>query len=120
MGARSLSAKIGFFFCPDKLVPYDTLAHQGLNELRGRRSTGGEGRLDPKTYAEYLNAFNDKFEAYRRLLARELDQRWVTTLARKYGCEARWLKTRRFQRKTFDSFLVHIGRRLRDERQNNI
>ena len=116
--ARSVVAKIGFFFCPDRIVPYDTFAHQGLNVLRGSKRAEGEGYIYPETYTEYLAAFDREFRVYQQLLVQELNRPWAVALAKRIGCKGRWLRTRRFQRKTFDQFLVQVGMRVNEGRKN--
>ena len=106
----SLVSKIGFFFDPDNLIPYDSFARRGLNKLRGTTRQGGEGHFkDGMSYCKYLKMFNEKFILARTSIAHELDEEWVGALAKKLDCHPKYLSMIRFQRKVFDNYLVHFG-----------
>lgn len=105
----SLVSKVGFFFNPDNLIPYDSFARKGLNRLRGSKKEGGEGHYRGNNYSEYLAIFNEKFSYTKNSIIAAIDEAWAPALARKLGCELKYLKMVRMQRKVFDNYLVHIG-----------
>ncbi len=110
---RSLVSKVGFFFCPDKIVPYDSFARAGLSILRGGVQGGRHESKLQESYEQYLESFNEKFLSFRPLLTAELHLPWVKALARQFGCPPQVFDTVRFQRKTFDNLLVHVGKSRR-------
>jgi hypothetical protein len=105
----SIVSKVGFFFCPSEIIPYDSLARMGLNKIRGTIKKGGEGHLQCKLYVEHLDAFNHKFEGSHESIIKELKKDWVTSLSRRLGCFSNCLDKIEFHRKVFDNQLLHIG-----------
>jgi len=111
----SLVSKIGFFFRPADLVPYDNYARRGLDRLRGKKKLGGAGFFRGTSYAEYLEAFDDQFSRKREQIHEALMEPWVTALAGKFGCPSDALASVAMERKTFDNFLMFLaGRGSRD------
>jgi hypothetical protein len=102
----SLVSKIGFFFCPSKLVPLDRYALLGLNRLRCDSS---KPKIAQNPYAEYLSAFNEQFAFMDSRLTAVLKEPWVNTLACKLGCPIGALNSIALRRKLFDDFLMHLG-----------
>ena len=106
----SLVSKIGFFFRPHELVPYDNYARRGLNRLRRPKRIGGQGHYRGKSYCAYLEAFDDQFSRRQEQIRHALMESWVTILAAKLGCRVDALASLEMRRKTFDNFLMQIGR----------
>jgi len=107
----SLVSKIGFFFRPADLVPYDNYARRGLDRLRGKKRLGGAGFFRGTSYAEYLEAFDEQFSRRQEQIGNALTESWVATLAGKLGCRPEALTSLAMQRKTFDNFLMLFGGR---------
>jgi hypothetical protein len=106
----SLVSKVGFFFRPHELVPYDNYARHGLNRLRRPKRMGGQGNYSGGSYHGYLEAFDDQFSRRQEQIRNALTESWVTILAAKLGCRTEALTSLAMQRKTFDNFLMQIGR----------
>ena len=106
----SLVSKVGFFFRPHELVPYDNYANRGLNRLRRRKRTEGQGRYRGKSYCAYIEAFDDQFSRRQEQIRNTLKEPWVIALAEKLGCSTDALASHAMQRKTFDNYLMQIGR----------
>lgn len=102
----SLVSKIGFFLCPERLVPLDRYAVHGLN---GLRHTSGATRLKGQSYQEYLEAFDEQYAKMEPQLVAALRAPWVIALASKLGCPAKALQTIAMRRKLFDDYLMHSG-----------
>ena len=102
----SLVSKVGFFLCPTKLVPRDSYAMKGLNNLC---LANGAGRLKVRSYTEYLAAFNEQYARIEPQLAAALKEPWVIVLAKRLGCPAEALSTIAMRRKLFDDYLMHFG-----------
>jgi hypothetical protein len=106
----SLVSKVGFFLCPNKLVPLDRYALHGLNGLR----RAADARvLNGKSYHIYLEAFNEEYARIEPLLAATLAEPWAITLAQNLGCPSSVLPTIAMRRKLFDDYLMHSGNYLR-------
>ena len=105
----SLVSKVGFFFCPTKLVPVDSYSKRGLNNLR---RADGSGQLKGPTYSEFLGAFNERYSIMEPQLTAILKERWVIVLSKKLGCPANALSTIALRRKLFDDYLMHTGNYL--------
>lgn len=102
----SLVSKVGFFLRPTKIVPLDSYAMKGLNNLR--RVTGAS-RLEGRPYREYLPAFNEQYALVEPQLTAALTEPWTVVLANKLGCPARALSTIAMRRKLFDDYLMYSG-----------
>lgn len=102
----SLVSKIGFFLLPERLVPLDRYALQGLNSLR---RASGSRRLKGRSYQEYLEAFDEQYAKMEPQLVAALKEPWVIALAGKLGCPAKALQTIAVRRKFFDNYLMHSG-----------
>ncbi len=102
-GPLSLVSKIGFFFKPNILIPYDSFGRDGLKKL-------GVPRNETKSYAGYLKAFDRKFKLHKKEIKNALKEPWVKALARKYRCPVKCLKLPSIRRKVFDNYLVALGR----------
>ncbi len=100
----SLVSKVAFFLRPAQFVPMDSYAVEGLNLLR---QSGSTRRLKGKSYAEYLNAFNEHYSKMEARLESALKQRWVAGLAAELGCPPGALTTAAMRRKLFDDYLMH-------------
>lgn len=102
----SLVSKIGFFFCPDRLVPKDTFAVKGLNKLRGLSC---KPALNGPSYREFFAAFNEQYSQKEPELRAAMSEQWVKDLAGKLKCPASALTTTAMQRKLFDNYLMQVG-----------
>jgi hypothetical protein len=105
-GPRSLVSKIGFFLTPDTLIPYDRFARDGLREWQ-RKHRVSLSKI--QSYSDYLTAFNEGFESSKKEIRNALTKHWVKTLAKRFRCPVRELKSLSFQRKVFDNYLMEIG-----------
>jgi hypothetical protein len=103
----SLVSKVGFLLCPNDITPSDNLARKGLDRLRREV---GKGKVPDRSYCEYLAAFDDELGEHREQIRKALLESWVIIMAEKLGCPAAALSSRALQRKTFDNYLMLIGR----------
>lgn len=113
-GARlpiSLVSKIGFLLDPDRIVPFDSFAREGLKRLQGRERNGGQGTVQGKKYTRYLATFEASYVEFRQIIDEESTRSWVRSLAQRIGFESDWLVSPRFRRKVFDNFLMQLGGR---------
>lgn len=106
----SIVSKVGFFFCPYKLVPLDKFAKQGLNKLRKHED---ERKIKGDSYNEYLKAFNKQYIKNKPQLAAALGKQWVKDLAKELGCPASALKNIAMRRKLFDNYLMELAKNSR-------
>ena len=102
----SLVSKVSFFLRPEKFVPLDRYAVEGLNRIR---RASGLGRLKGKSYRDYLEAFDEQYAKMEPRLIAALKEPWVIALAGKLGCPAKALQTIALRRKLFDAYLMHSG-----------
>ena len=110
----SIVSKVGFFFCPAKLVPRDGLAWKGLNKLR---RGDDEPQMRGPSYSEYLKAFNEQYTKYESQLSTALNKQWLIDLANELGCPTSALTTIAMRRKLFDNYLMELA--LEGETQNS-
>lgn len=114
-GPVSLVSKIGFFFEPKTLVPYDRFAREGLKHLRRMRgikkSKKSTKRDEKEAYSRFFNDWTEEFEIYEKPISDGLKQTWVEKLAKRFGCPAAALQSPVSKRKVFDNYLMAIGRK---------
>jgi hypothetical protein len=108
----SLVSKVGFFLCPNFIVPYDSLAIGAVRFFEGRKRK----RALVGKYGEYHRSYESLLRERHHAIKQQLQKRWVLGLAAQLGCEKKWLRTGRFRRKLFDNYLVHVGRLLNSKR----
>ena len=102
----SLVSKVGFFICPEELVPCDTDARKGLNILIG---PAGKIPLN-SSYREYFPAFLAQFKTVHGAIKAALKEDWCITLAGRLLASTTDLTTAAFEHKVFDNYLLELGR----------
>jgi len=108
----SLASKLGFFYQPRRLIPYDRFAVEGLNRRRGMKRAGGEGRLPARDYSAYLSSFNRHFSDVAAQVKAECSSRWMKALTKRLEFHPNWAQSQAFQRKVFDNVLMLEGGRF--------
>lgn len=92
----SLVSKIAFFIAPETFPPWDKYARNGL-----KRRT----RKTFKTYAAFLEAWNEQFEIEKKEIRTACKKRGWAFVAKSLGIPIKDMKTTDFMRKVFDNVL---------------
>lgn len=108
----SVVAKVGFFLAPETIAPFDSLALEGLNRLRGPRKKGGVGHLKGSNYSDYMNAFNSALLSNQGVIDDHLKAEWVQTLGAVLGVAKSQVRYAAFRRKVFDNMLMSLAGRF--------